>query len=270
MKNIFKRILKVLGIAILYLPALIFSSIYIAYIISGFIDEWGTKPELRDILGGCLLVCFIYIGIPLIIAFISLCYAFGKKKTWARILKYLHIGNITIFIIIYILAPNNQPTTAQEMEDNYLLHKNDMEALIRYVNSSAKPRTEIKYIRKEITNTDDKNLQTIKRMMEKANVQEINMKTVNADSFLIRSELVYKYYPGRNGGSNYYYNISLNTDKIVDPKECNLISIASIGYNDSVSFADYKAFLGGCHFPDKDEFEKKLATRKKKEEKQIQ
>ena len=258
------------GIAIIYLPALIFSCIYIIYIISGFNDEWGTKPELRNMLGACLLVCTIYIGIPAIIAFISLCYAFGKKKTWARILKYLHIGNITIFTIIYILAPNNQPTTAQEMEDNYLLHKNDMEALIRYVNSSAKPRTEIKYIRKEITNTDDKNLQTIKRMMEKANVQEINMKTVNADSFLIRSELVYKYYPGRNGGSNYYYNISLNTDKIVDPKECNLISIASIGYNDSASFADYKAFLGGCHFPDKDEFEKKLAIRKKKEEKQIQ
>ena len=96
------------------------------------------------------------------------------------------------------------------------------------------------------------------------------MKTVNSDSFLIRSELVYKYYPGRKGESNYHYNISLNTDKIVDPIESNLTLIASIGYNDSVSFADYKAFLGGCHFPDKDEFEKKLATRKKKEEKQIQ
>ena len=210
------------------------------------------------------MVCVIYIGIPAIIAFISLCYAIGKKSRWARILKYIHIGNVAIFIILYILAPNNQPTTAQEMEDNYLLHKKDMEALIRYVNSSAKPRTELKYIRKEITNTDDKNLQTIKRMMEKANVQEINMKTVNADSFLIRSELVYKYYPGRNGGSNYYYNISLNTEKIVDPIEIDQIWIATINYNDSVSFADYKAFLGGCHFPDKDEFEKKLEARKKK------
>lgn len=264
MKNIFKRTLKVLGITILYLPALIFSYIYINHIISGFTDEWGTKPELRDMLGACLLVCVIYIGIPAIIAFISLCYAIGKKSRWARILKYIHIGNVAIFIILYILAPNNQPTTAQEMEDNYLLHKKDMEALIRYVNSSAKPRTELKYIRKEITNTDDKNLQTIKQMMEKANVQEINIKTVNADSFLIRSELVYKYYPGRKGESNYRYNISLNTEKIVDPIEIDQIWIATINYNDSVSFDNYQAYMGGCYFPDKDEFVKKLEARKKK------
>ena len=263
MKNIFKRILKVLGIAILYLPALIFSYIYIYYIIYGFTDGWGTKPELRDILGACLLVCAIYIGIPAIIAFISLCYAFVKKSRWARILKFIHIGNVAIFIILYILAPNNQPTTAQEMEDNYLMHKNDMEALIRYVNSSAKPRTELNYIRKEITNTDDKNLQTIKQMMEKANVQEISIKAVNADSFQIRSELVYKYYPGRKGESNYHYNIILNTDKIMDPVESNLIWLAAIEYNDSVSFADYKAYMGGCYFPDRDEFNKKLEARMK-------
>lgn len=142
-----------------------------------------------------------------------------------------------------------------------------MEALIRYVNSSAKPRTELKYIRKEITNTDDKNLQTIKKMMEKANVQEINIKTVNADSFQIRSELVYKYYPGRKGKSNYHYNISLNTDNIVDPIESNLLWIVIINYNDSVSFADYKAYMGGCYFPDIEDFEKKLEARKNQNKK---
>ena len=264
MKNIFKRILKVSGITILYLPALIFSCIYIYYIIFGFSNEWGTKPELRDIFGACLLVCAIFIGVPAIIGLFSLCYAFLGKSRWARILKFIHIGNVAVFIILYILAPNNQPTTAQEMEDNYLLHKNDMEALIRYVNSSAKPHTELNYIRNEITNTDDKNLQTIKQMMEKANVQEINIKTVNADSFQIRSELVYKYYPGRKGESNYRYNISLNTDKIVDPIEINQIWIATINYNDSVSFENYQAYVGGCYFPDKDEFSQKLEARKKK------
>lgn len=267
MKNILKKTLKVLGITILYLPALIFSYIYIYYIISGFSDEWGTKPELRNILGVYIMVCAIFIGVPAIIGIFSLCYAFLGKSRWARTLKYIHIGNVTVYIIIYIFAPNNQPTTAQEMEDNYLLHKNDMEALIRYVNSSAKPRTELKYIRKEITNTDDKNLQTIKKMMEKANVQEINIKTVNADSFQIRSELVYKYYPGRKGKSNYHYNISLNTDNIVDPIESNLLWIVIINYNDSVSFADYKAYMGGCYFPDIEDFEKKLEARKNQNKK---
>ena len=42
MKNRFKRILKVSGIAILYLPALIFSCIYTDYIISGFNDEYSS------------------------------------------------------------------------------------------------------------------------------------------------------------------------------------------------------------------------------------
>jgi hypothetical protein len=257
MKNIFKRILKVLGIAILYLPALIFSCLYIIYIISGFNDEWGTKPELRNMLGACLLVCTIYIGIPAIIAFISLCYAFLKKSHWARILKYIHIGNVAVFIILYILAPNNQPTTAQEMEDNYLLHKNDMETLIRYVNSSAKPGTKVEYDRRKMSSTDNEKTRTIMRMMEKANIYRIEMETVNADSSQIIGELTYKYYPLRYSGSDYRYNIRINTDKDYDSIEYLNNTIGTIKYNDSVYFSDSQALLGGNRFPDRDEYVKK-------------
>jgi hypothetical protein len=97
------------------------------------------------------------------------------------------------------------------------------------------------------------------RMMEKANIYRIEMETVNADSSQIIGELTYKYYPLRYSGSDYRYNIRINTDKDYDSIEYMPIGIR---YNDSVWFSDYQALLGGNHFPDRDEYVKKHNKKK--------
>ena len=132
-----------------------------------------------------------------------------------------------------------------------------MEALIRYVNSSEKPGTKVEYDRRKMSSTDNEKTRTIMRMMEKANIYRIEMETVNADSSQIIGELTYKYYPLRYSGSDYRYNIRINTDKDYDSIEYLNNTIGTIRYNDSVYFSDSQALLGGNRFPDRDEYVKK-------------
>ena len=254
-----KSIFKVLGIIICYIPALIGLCLCIVSIVTGITEEWVTKPEYINYLSGTLMLYIIYLGIPFIITIISLWYAIAKKTLWARILKYIYICNIVVFTLLFIFAPNNELTTAQDMENNYITHKNDMEALIRYVNSTEKPGTKVEYDRKEMSSTDNKKIQTIMKMMEKANIYKIEMETVNTDSSQIICKLTYKYYPLRYSGTDYRYNIRLNTNKDYDSIKYMPIGIR---YNDSVWFSDYQALLGGNHFPDRDEYIKKLNKKK--------
>lgn len=254
MKEKFKKILKILGIVILYLPAILCLCILILSCYAGITEEWATKTEWLNTFAFIIFACMILIFIPIIIVIISLWYAFSKRNTPAKFLKKLYIFDAITIVIMFLLAPTQELVTAQEMETNYLAHKSDIEALVRYVNASAKPHTKIEIKRKDITPTDSKTQQTIKQMMEKANVYEIEMTTVNADSFKIYSELVYKYYPARHHGTSYNYKITLNTSKDDDNSTFIDISPCPITYNDSVGFIDYYAMFGGCHFPDRDKY----------------
>lgn len=235
-----KTTIKGIGIAMVYLIALLITYFLVWYISLGLTVCLISRLLwlLFNAIGAFFMILAI-ITIPIAFSFV--------KKKWAKPLRFINILNIILIICIFVFA---QPyTTATEMETNYLEHKEDMEKLIRYVNASAKPNTELKYKLKDIESSDDK----IKSLMEKANVKEIKLLT-QPDTCTIKAILVYKYF----GDSKYAYTIKINEESGA-PRTYPKFQLC-LHYNDSVAFRGISKFLSVNEpsFPDYAEFKRKL------------
>lgn len=246
------KIVKGIGIATIYLIALFFT-----YFLGHYLLSKPTVAFRNDL----LCIYFHLNWLSFFFLAVTLCpvgFSFVKKR-WAKPLRFINALNLILLICILIFA---QPyTTAAEMEENYLEHKDDMEKLVRYVNASAKHNTELVYKLKEIDSWNCKEKGTIKQLMEKANVKEIKI-TTRPDTCTIDADLVYKYF-GKS--SRYFYVIIINAKILNKDVTYPHKGAPYLNYNDSVAITYDDSFFSCPKFLDYSEFVKKLQARRNKQ-----
>jgi hypothetical protein len=196
----------------------------------------------------------------------------------------LHVLNVALWVVFYILLPKPNPCDAAIMEEHYRNHHADMYDLVRYVRNSLDDSCSIvlqyrddkvleftienKRDYKECVEIEDEykldtilhsvglsmqKLKVIQSKMHKAGIIGVEINKNPKFELEEKSILLFRWY----GVTRYQY--ALYYHPMTENERDNVLRLHQfILYNDSVVFESYGGFPGGRGFPDKDEFENRM------------
>ena len=239
-------------------------------------------------MGGLLSPCIVafawmwFISLPLFAIYIaSFIRSIPPVSIYKKIVLSLHVLNVALWVVFYILLPKPNPCDAALMEEHYRNHHADMYDLVRYVRNSLDDSCSIvlqyrddkvleftirnKRDYKECVEIENENkldtilhsvglsmqkLKEIQSKMHKAGVIGIEINKNPKFQWMEKSILLFRWY-----GVNRYQYALYDHPMTENEKDEVLRLHQHILYNDSVVFESYGGYPGGRGFPDKDEFE---------------
>lgn len=225
-----------------------------------------------------------FISLPLLlIVFVSfLRCSIPPLYIYKKVVLSLHLFNVVLWFVFYILLPKTEPCDAAIMEEHYKNHHDDMHDLVRYVRSSLDDSCSIvlqyrdnevqtftianNSERKTCTGIKDqqeleKILQTvglsmqelamIQEKMHKAGIIGIDIeKNPISRRMTAKSELQFRWF-GKN-----IYQFALYDYPLKEKERDEVLRLHQfILYNDSVVFESYGDYCDLRGFPDKDKFQ---------------
>lgn len=263
-------------------------------ITAGIINMWQyshDRAEMMEALKSCigLFVWFWFIFLPIIVIVVAsfIRCLIPPMSLYKKVVLLLHILNVVLLFLFYILLPEPAPCDAALMEKHYKNHHADMYDLVNYVRSSLDDscsikleyrddkvrRFEIRNKRVDETCTDIKNQQELETVLNTAglSMQELNMikekmhkagiigidigKHRNPVSLVKRSRkdsksiLQFRWH----GGNIYQY--ALYDQPVTEGIIRDVLSSNQyVLYNDSVVFESWGTFFDVRGFPDKDKY----------------
>ncbi len=234
---------------------------------ASYIDLWSW------VILGMAFVFFISLPI-LLIYLVSFFRAIPFHTIWQKSILAIHLLNIALWLVLYLILPKPLPCNATIMEQHYLSHQQEIHDLIAYTKGCLNDFTQIHYetrggdvtelfidrfsstwsydymrtpsdvdsilFKVGITSTE---FDTIKTKMEKAGLIGIN---INRNGFDTYSYLTYRWY----GETKYLYGINHHPEQKDDVD----LSFDCITYNDSIKFMIPHGFGGGHGFEDSEKF----------------
>ncbi len=239
-------------------------------------------------MGGLLSPCIVafawmwFISLPLFIIYIaSFIRSIPLVSIYKKIVLSLHVLNVALWVVFYILLPKPNPCDAALMEEHYRHHHADMYDLVKYVRNSLDDNCSIvlqyrddelleftirnKRDYKECVEIENENkldtilhsvglsmqkLKEIQSKMHKAGVIGIEINKNPKFQWMEKSILLFRWY----GVNRYQY--ALYDHPMTENEKDEVLRLHQfILYNDSVVFESYGGYPGGRGFPDKDEFE---------------
>ena len=239
-------------------------------------------------MGGLLSPCIVafawmwFITLPLFAIYIaSFIRSIPPVSIYKKIVLSLHVLNVALWVVFYILLPKPNPCDAALMEEHYRNHHADMYDLVKYVRNSLDDSCSIvlqyrddkvleftirnKRDYKECVEIENENkldtilhsvglsmqkLKEIQSKMHKAGVIGIEINKNPKFQWMEKSILLFRWY----GVNRYQY--ALYDHPMTENEKDEVLRLHQfILYNDSVVFESYGGYPGGRGFPDKDEFE---------------
>lgn len=239
-------------------------------------------------MGGLLSPCIVafawmwFITLPLFAIYIaSFIRSIPPVSIYKKIVLSLHVLNVALWVVFYILLPKPNPCDAALMEEHYRNHQADMYNLVKYVRNSLDDSCSIflqyrddkvleftirnKRDYKECVEIENENkldtilhsvglsmqkLKEIQSKMHKAGVIGIEINKNPKFQWMEKSILLFRWY----GVNRYQY--ALYDHPMTEEERDDVLRLHQhILYNDSVVFESYGGYPGGRGFPDKDEFE---------------
>ena len=228
------------------------------------------------------IVWMWFISLPLFVIFIaSFIRSIPPVSIYKKIVLSLHVLNVALWVVFYILLPKPNPCDAALMEEHYRNHHADMYDLVKYVRNSLDDSCSIvlqyrddkvleftirnKRDYKECVEIENENkldtilhsvglsmqkLKEIQSKMHKAGVIGIEINKNPKFQWMEKSILLFRWY----GVNRYQY--ALYDHPMTEEERDDVLRLHQhILYNDSVVFESYGGYPGGRGFPDKDEFE---------------
>lgn len=223
-----------------------------------------------------------FVTLPFIIIIIaSFIRAIPPKTLYKKVVLSIHIFNLLLWLVFYLILPEPTPCDAAIMEQHYKKHKKEMEELRNYVHAALDDscsivllyrNEKIEELRLENKRIDidcskknkeqelaselskigitTKELSVIREKMRQAGIIGIeidkNCNTYSDDKDI----LLFRWY-GVNKYQFAIYNHALTEGKYIALNQFIL-------YNDSVVFESYGGYPGGRGFPDKERFERRI------------
>ena len=228
------------------------------------------------------IVWMWFISLPLFVIYIaSFIRSIPPVSIYKKIVLSLHVLNVALWVVFYILLPKPNPCDAALMEEHYRNHHADMYDLVKYVRNSLDDSCSIvlqyrddkvleftirnKRDYKECVEIENENkldtilhsvglsmqkLKEIQSKMHKAGVIGIEINKNPKFQWMEKSILLFRWY----GVNRYQY--ALYDHPMTEEERDDVLRLHQhILYNDSVVFESYGGYPGGRGFPDKDEFE---------------
>ena len=241
-------------------------------------------------MGGLLSPCIVaiawlwFISLPLLVIYVaSFIRSIPPVSIYKKIVLSLHLLNVALWVVFYILLPKPNPCDAALMEEHYRNHHADMYDLVKYARNSLDDSCSIvlnyrndEVVEFKIENNRDckecveiedehkldtilhsvglsmQKLKEIQSKMHKAGVIGIEINKNPKFELEENSILLLRWY----GVNRYQY--ALYYHPMTKNERDNVLGLHQfILYNDSVVFESYGGYPGGRGFPDKDEFEKR-------------
>ncbi len=245
------------------------------------------KAEMGGILSPFIvaILWMWFVSFPLILIVVaSIIRSIPPVSIFKKVVLSLHIFNVALWILFYLILPKPDPCDAALMEKHYMNHRNDMYDLVNYVRSSLDDSCSInlKYRNDEIREfTIENNSETrdcacienkkeleailnlaglsmqeltvIQEKMLKAGIIGIDIDKNPKSGWMDgKSILLYRWY-----GVNEYQFALYDRPITEEEKHDVLLMHQFILYNDSVVFESYGGYPGQRGFPDKEQFQKK-------------
>lgn len=242
------------------------------------------SAEMGGLLSPCIvaIVWMWFISLPLFVIYIaSFIRSIPPVSIYKKIVLSLHVLNVALWVVFYILLPKPNPCDAALMEEHYRNHHADMYDLVKYVRNSLDDSCSIvlqyrddkvleftirnKRDYKECVEIENENkldtilhsvglsmqkLKEIQSKMHKAGAIGIEINKNPKFQWMEKSILLFRWY----GVNRYQY--ALYDHPMTEEERDDVLRLHQhILYNDSVVFESYGGYPGGRGFPDKDEFE---------------
>ena len=242
------------------------------------------NAEMGGLLSPCIvaIVWMWFISLPLFVIYIaSFIRSIPPVSIYKKMVLSLHILNVALWVVFYILLPKPNPCDAALMEEHYRNHHADMYDLVKYVRNSLDDSCSIvlqyrddkvleftirnKRDYKECVEIENENkldtilhsvglsmqkLKEIQSKMHKAGVIGIEINKNPKFQWMEKSILLFRWY----GVNRYQY--ALYDHPMTEEERDDVLRLHQhILYNDSVVFESYGGYPGGRGFLDKDEFE---------------
>ena len=242
------------------------------------------SAEMGGLLSPCIvaIVWMWFISLPLFVIYIaSFIRSIPPVSIYKKMVLSLHVLNVALWVVFYILLPKPNPCDAALMEEHYRNHHADMYDLVKYVRNSLDDSCSIvlqyrddkvleftirnKRDYKECVEIENENkldtilhsvglsmqkLKEIQSKMHKAGVIGIEINKNPKFQWMEKSILLFRWY----GVNRYQY--ALYDHPMTEEERDDVLRLHQhILYNDSVVFESYGGYPGGRGFPDKDEFE---------------
>ena len=254
----------------------------IVYIGLNCYDDSEYIDSLGSILVGMLWLWFIFLPIFIIVLFSFIRCLIPPTSICKKVVLFLHILNVVLLFMFYIILPKPEPCDAALMEKHFKIHQDEMYDLVRYVrsalddscsitleyrdnkvkrfiidnNSEHKTCTSIKNQEEleKILHTAGLSMQeltVIQEKMHKAGIIGIDIEKNPISGYMAnKSILQYRWY-----GIN-IYEFALYDRPLTEEEKHDASSMDQfIVYNDSVVFESYGGYPGGRGFPDIDEYQ---------------
>ena len=225
-----------------------------------------------------------FISLPLLlIVFASfLRCSIPPLSIYKKVVLSLHLLNVVLWFVFYIILPKPEPCDAAMMEEHYKKHHDDMYDLVRYVrsalddscsivlqyrdnelqkftianNSERKTCTDIKDQKEletilHIAGLSIQEMKVIQEKMHKAGIIGIDIEKNPISRWMTaKSELQFRWY-----GSN-IYQYALYDCPLTEKERDEVLRLHQfILYNDSLVFEAYGDYFGMRGFPDKDKYQ---------------
>lgn len=239
-------------------------------------------------MGGLLSPCIVafawmwFITLPLFIIYIaSFIRSIPLVSIYKKIVLSLHVLNVALWVVFYILLPKPNPCDAALMEEHYRNHHADMYDLVRDVRNSLDDSCSIvlhyrndEVVEFKIGNNRDckecveiedehkldtilhsvglsmQKLKEIQSKMHKTGIIGIEINKNPKFQWEEKSILLFRWY-----GVNRYQYAMYDHPMTENERDDVLRLHQFILYNDSVVFESYGGYPGGRGFPDKEKFE---------------
>ena len=259
----------------------------VTYVIATIGIESHDSAEMTGLLSPFIVAiawCW-FITLPLIIIIIaSFIRAIPPKTLYKKVVLSIHIFNLLLWPVFYIILPEPTPCDAAIMEQHYKKHKNEMEELCNYVHAALDDscsivllyrNEKIEELRLENKRKDlycsklnneqelaselskvgitTKELSIIREKMHQAGIIGIDIERNFCSYSDDKDVLLFRWY-----GVNRYQFAIYNHAMTEEEKQDVLRLHQFILYNDSVVFESYGGYPGGRGFPDKETFEKQM------------
>ena len=233
-------------------------------------------------IGAMAWLWFISLPLLLIVFASFLRCSIPPLSVYKKVVLSLHLLNVVLWFVFYIILPKPEPCDAAMMEEHYKKHHDDMYDLVRYVrsalddscsivlqyrdnelqkftianNSERKTCTDIKDQKEletilHIAGLSIQEMKVIQEKMHKAGIIGIDIEKNPISRWMTaKSELQFRWY-----GSN-IYQYALYDCPLTEKERDEVLRLHQfILYNDSLVFEAYGNYFGMRGFPDKDKYQ---------------
>ena len=257
----------------------------VTYVIATIGIESHDNAEMTGLLSPFIvaIVWCWFITLPLIIIIIaSFIRAIPPKTLYKKVVLSIHIFNILLWSLFYLILPEPMPCDAAIMEQHYKKHKKEMEELCNYVHAALDDSCsivlryrnekieELRLVNKrkdfycaKLNNEQElaselskvgittKELSVIREKMHQAGIIGIDIERNFSPYSDDKDILLFRWY-----GVN-EYQFAIYHHVLTKEEKQNILCLNQfILYNDSVVFESYGGYPGGRGFPDKETFER--------------